>query len=279
MSCARQPISVVFNCPMVPLTLLVAWLESEESMKTSQSNSEQHPFPEKAPFESGARFRTSHERLGMRVRGKSESVFLSGGPAMWLRLMPSYDPGRTWPTQYLQPRLPDLAKALLLMIGHGTGIPKSDAIDEIQDKDGAGCYPIIETGERTTPTIAYVFETAEVWLVNTLLTWQSADMFTFTTHQFTDSLEKCRLFLDNLGCARPYQWVVGLDGVKDRQLRFPALPNRRYQPFGKPLGDRIDGRGFYKDGDSAAGLLRPFFNEVYDQCGVPTALRDAVATN
>ena len=59
--------------------------------------------------------------------------------------------------------------------------------------------------------------------------------------------------------------VVGVEGVKDRQL---DIPNRYDRTCGPCMTDMMQLEGTYQKGDNTAELLRPFFENVVDQCGV-----------
>jgi hypothetical protein len=56
-----------------------------------------------------------------------------------------------------------------------------------------------------------------------------------------------------------------MEGVKDRYLRRDA--------FGRQIGacmvDAIEAQGVFKSGDNPQDALEPFFEEVFDKCGLP----------
>src|SRR5208282_1709687 len=62
-------------------------------------------FPEAEAKDGPARFRSKGEALGfqdnLRWHLAEKEVFLCPGAAMWLRLMPTFDPGRRWPPHEL----------------------------------------------------------------------------------------------------------------------------------------------------------------------------------
>ena len=82
------------------------------------------------------------------------------------------------------------------------------------------------------------------------------------------SIESCAEFLGNLGIQEPYRWVAGIEGAKDRQLH---IPNRYDRTWGPCMTDSMQLEGTYQKGDNTAELLRPFFENVFDQCGVQRA--------
>jgi len=82
---------------------------------------------------------------------------------------------------------------------------------------------------------------------------------------FAESLNRCAAFLETLGIPAPYKWVTGIEGFKDRYL---YIPNRNDRTWGPCMTELIELEGTYKKGDNSTELLRPFFENVFDQCGV-----------
>jgi hypothetical protein len=66
------------------------------------------PFPRAESKDGPARFRPPGEPIGRRWdmlpfgAGAEQEVFLTAGPAIWLRLMPIVDPGKRWPAHELK---------------------------------------------------------------------------------------------------------------------------------------------------------------------------------
>ena len=180
---------------------------------------------------------------------------------MWVRLMPTTDPGRTWLVQDLRERALKLAVVPLIPSGGDVGFLRS--------QDGCGYYRITGgeatlTGGKTTHAISYVFSTGEVWIINAWLA-QTGPFFELNENGYIKTVEACATFLENLGVQAPYRWIVGIEGVKDRQLR---IPNRYDRAWGPCMADRAEHEGLYKKGDDIAELLRAFFEGVFDQCGL-----------
>jgi len=215
-----------------------------------------------------ARFRPPKEPLGHATDSLAErlgnrnmnAVYLADGPALWLRVMPLHDQGRTWLTQDLKQPALHLANLPLF--------PSTGSIGYLRGEDGGGYYSVFP--QALTHSISYVFNTGELWLINA---WHALvpDYIEFDETGFTKSLNECVLFLDRLGCSSPYQWVVGMEGIKNRQLVIKNQPNRTYGPC---MTDLIVESGIYNKGNNTGELLRPFFEKVFDQFGArrpPTA--------
>jgi hypothetical protein len=66
------------------------------------------PFPKAEAKDGPARFRAAGEPIGRRwdmlpfAVGADQEVLLAPGPAIWLRLMPTVDPGKKWPAYELK---------------------------------------------------------------------------------------------------------------------------------------------------------------------------------
>ncbi|MFI5089768.1 MAG: hypothetical protein ACHP7P_06895 [Terriglobales bacterium] len=242
-------------------TALRLIFESEEFRAKLPKPPEPPPFPRKEPMNRHARFRPPGQPLGVgdpvaaELLGLSakEGIYLSEGPAMWLRLMPTSDPGKAWLIRDLQEKA--LALAPLPLMSPSTG-----SFGFVRGQDGGGYYP--GTGGNKTPAVAYVFVTGEVWLINT---WPlRSGLIPLEEERFTKSLEDCATFLDRLGAPRPYSWIVGIEGVQNYSL---SIPSRSDRTFGPCLTDVVEKEGTYKKDDNAAELLRPFFEKIFDQCG------------
>jgi hypothetical protein len=240
---------------------LKAVFENAEFKASLPPKPEPTPFKAKDPMFGNARFRARKEALGVGTDPEAEilglpatkPVFLSEGAAMWLRLMPAI-PGRTWLVQEL--REPAMLLATLPLI------PSGGEIGFVRSGDGGGYYR--KTGSETTPAVSFVFTTGEVWIINAWLA-QTGPNFELNENGFIQTIERCAAFLGDLGVPEPYRWVVGIEGIKDRQLR---IPNRRDRVWGPCMTDMMKLEGTYRKGDNTAELLRPFFDNVFDQCGV-----------
>jgi hypothetical protein len=112
-------------------------------------------------------------------------------------------------------------------------------------------------------SVAAVFNTGEVWIINA---WGSVapGYINFGESWFAKTLDGCALFLDELGCARPYWWVAGMEGIEG----WPPNPNalRGIGP-GPCVADVMGSDGIYEKDAKATELLQPVFEDVFDKCG------------
>jgi len=223
-------------------------------------------FQGKDAKEGQARFRQSSEPLGVyddliaKLIGQPQALplYLSKGAAIWLRLMPLYEVKRKWLTQDLKGPVINLA-TLPLMNKLETS---SGSIGVIRGEDGCGSYQIWND-QSTAHSIAYVFNTGEIWMVNSWLA-ETNKIIPFQESTFTRTLDQCAKFLDGLGSKKPYKWIVGMEGIQGHNLVLPPHYNK---PKGPCLANVIEEEGVYRDNDTASQLLQPFFEKVFDYCG------------
>jgi hypothetical protein len=173
--------------------------------------------------------------------------------------MPVTDPGRTWLVLELKEPAMKLATLPLAPSGGDVGFLRSN--------DGCGYYRTTGGGQdayKTTYGVAYVFTTGEVWTINALI-GRSGLFFELNESGYTKSIEGAASFLESLGINGPYRWVVGIEGIRNNHLRIPTRYDRVWGPC---MTDMVKHEGLYQKGDDLVRLLDPFFDEVYDQCGL-----------
>lgn len=135
------------------------------------------------------------------------------------------------------------------------------SIGFLEAHDGCGFWSIFRDCKETY-SICYIFQDWEIWLINAWLA-RISNYFELDENAFSTALERCALFLDKAGCARPYRWIVGLEGIENRQLVILG----RNKASGSCVADCIQDEGVYQRDDKAAELLQAFFGKVFDYCG------------
>jgi hypothetical protein len=103
-----------------------------------------------------------------------------------------------------------------------------------------------------------------VWSINNAYLAIRPDLILFEEERLVKSLDQCVDFLKGLGILGAYRWVAGLEGVLDRHLRVDAFGSKR----GLCQQDVIESTGFFKDGDNSKQVLEPFFEDLFDKCGL-----------
>ena len=174
------------------------------------------PFHAKTAQDGQARYRAQGERLGI-----TDNIFTGGrdvpmqeGPAMWMRLMPAFDPGMRWTTL-------DLRSAILNHLPP-LGSFELGGYSPFRADDGCGTYSSRGIDEPT-PASAILFDTGEVWTINTIC-MQGHQFIPFRTEYISAALTGyLKLFQESLRFDGELNWTVGFDGVLDRFLAFDNL--------------------------------------------------------
>jgi hypothetical protein len=230
---------------------------------------QQRPFPAAEPKDGPARFRAAGEPIGNRWdlapfgSNIGNAVNLVGGPATWLRLMPSFDAGKTWTAQELR----EAARTVILHPFIWSGLYT------VRAADGIGFCNLLTPEDQETTSIVFAFESAEVWAIDTWL------LGTHPPEIFIGELEKewaTRLleygaFLRHLGVNPPYRWIAGITGVNHWHLQYPAPPGQmRFSGWQGPecFADEIVIEGTYDNAQSTIAALLPFFEKMYERCGI-----------
>jgi len=221
-----------------------------------------------------ARFRDPKEALGFEddtFGENNKEIFLSSGPAMWLRLMPITAQGREWATRELKKIA--MEKSYLLPLIHPAG-----GYSYLRESDGEGMYRAgSEKKQGSHPnaiwvdSVAFAFRTGEVWSIETaLLAYDSDKLFSTEIEEaFVKGIKNYSLFLKEIGIDPPYYWKAGLIGVRGRRLGYP--PQQDYSRIGPgPVcaSDRIEAEGQIDFEEREMTALLPFFKKIFDECGI-----------
>lgn len=225
-----------------------------------------------------ARFRSRGSELGIIDTGLyppvGTAITLLEGPAMWLRVMPRFNPGRRWKVTELKKIATQDARALL-PLGWSTFAGQN----YIRAEDGFG-FTSLWKEDSVTPAVAFAFDTGEIWTVNAFAL-AAPEVIPYVEPSFAESFSRFIKFLQvGLNISPPYQWIAGLEGTKGRGLEVVAPANHAamFSPMGMCLSESIVATGTF-DGNSEIHLaLQPFFETIYDRCGVerPAQLDEAL---
>ena len=236
-------------------------LESEEFRSQLPKPPALPPFPEKQPLNGRARFRAAGKPLGIvneglieRIENRAPTVIkLTDGPAYWMRVLPSTEPKQKLSTQKLRQTALQLAIVPLVRMAQSVGF--------VRGEDGGGFYPV--QGTDTTNSVAYIFNTGEIWVIDAWLS-QIPQYVDLDEQIFSATLQQCAELLSRLGVNGPYRWIAGMEGILNRRLVVTDRPNAR---LGTCVVDRIERDGTYAAGQDAALALTPFFEDIFDSCG------------
>jgi hypothetical protein len=230
------------------------------------------PFVETKAKDGLSRFREHGQPLGrfwnhMSMFGDDlgKNISLADGPTMWLRLIPTVNPGKRWPPHELKQQARTGGGVYLL--------PFLDyPVFDLRAEDGMGACSLNSKDELQTVSAAFAFETGEVWSIDTwLLASDPIRLFAGEIERlFSRRLKAYAHFLGSLGVGPPYRWIAGLEGVKGRRLQIPPPQGRMQIGLGPEcMSDVIFEEGVYDGGGTPSKALNPFFSAIYNKSGIP----------
>jgi len=241
-----------------------------ESDEYKNNLPEPTPVAYREPKDGRARFRARGEAIGVRADAFNltsgtlqEKLFLTEGPSMWLRVGPKSLIDKRKKIKEIEKQ----ANKIALFPFYEPG----GAIGGVRGPDGYGFYD--SNGTEPTSRFVYAFTDGEVWSVNNAYLAIKPDLILFDEDRIVKSLDQCAGFLKGLGIPGPYRWVAGLEGILDRHLRVDAFGRKR----GLCQKDIIESEGFFKEGDDSRQVLEPFFEELFDICGLDRPIKTTVA--
>ncbi len=180
------------------------------------------------------------------------------------------DPGKKWTIAALQ-------NAINRGINLPTLLGPANGQYTIRAEDGVGTCILESPQESQADFVTFAFETGEIWAITT---WpfkgHPKELFIGEIESmFCELLPRYSRFLDTLGIPPPYKWMAALAGTKGRELQYPVPPGRMRIPGlagPKCASDNVPRTGPYEgsyDGkQSPINALVPFFDEVYNACGM-----------
>jgi hypothetical protein len=228
-------------------------------------------FARAEPKDGPARFRSPGEPIGNHWdsfpfrQGSDQPISMASGPAIWLRLMPAVDPGRTWESYELDPHI--------LQTGSLDLAPFCDSgIHKLRAHDGVAICSLLSPQSRETMSLAFLFETGEIWSVDTAVLHYSQNSIPFLEAYYEERLQDYTRLLAGLGMNPPYRWIAGTTGVKDRHLQVPVRQGYMRIPGWegpKCLMETISEEGSYDGKQTPTSALLPFFKLIFAKCGMP----------
>jgi hypothetical protein len=122
-------------------------------------------------------------------------------------------------------------------------------------------------GDGPSPGIVFVFTDGEIWAIDTYPLTALPKLIVLDESKFARSLQESAAFLkDRLSIPGPYRWVAGIEGVKGRSL--PLSNNLLAGARGPCAVDPIEEDGSFIIDQDPAAVLEPFFEKVFESCGV-----------
>jgi hypothetical protein len=253
-------------------TRIRAVLDSDEFKSTLPKPPEPQKFVERQPADGRGRFKAIGEAIGVTsnrgLRGNVEDLFISAHPVSWFRMMPTADPGRTWSVDELQQHIQSPFLSPLSSGWRG--------YDFVRSHEGFGTYTIFAEARAQIRAIVFAFTSGEVWTIDTYWLEAYSDdkgrpTIPAEEQSFRTALTSYAGFLVKLGIKPSFKWIAGMENLKGRLLYVPARPGHmRFfpGPQGKCIDDVISETGTYSPGDPPGSTLKPFFEKLYNACGV-----------
>ena len=215
-----------------------------------------------------ARFRNQGEPLGIEddrfAFGTDKEIFLSSGPAIWLRLMPRVDAGRRWSIHELRERV--IGSGLMPLL-HPAG-----GYSYLRAADGIGVYYVgsrVANDPKATSfeirSVAFAFDTGEVWSIDTDMLSHRVGILPFVESYLVEGIANYAGFLRSLGSQSPYRWDAGITGINGRRLNLPGQPSFA---GARCVADSIELSGECENAGEAKKALQPFFEKIFDKCGL-----------
>jgi hypothetical protein len=226
-------------------------------------------FVKKITEDGPARFRKPGEAIGLYddFGDRSLEVHLSSGPALWLRIMPAHELGKTFSFQDLRNKRKNNALFVKPLFDGG------GSYGDVQAIDGMGVYKGKPQDQRSktiaSDSIAFVFKTGEIWSIDAYRLTAKKNDIPFLEEVFSSHLEGYVELLQSLDLKFPFRWIAGMTGVKGRHLYVPPPPKHMNIGDGPTcFAETIETEGLYVEGQTATEALMPFFKEIYESCGV-----------
>jgi class 3 adenylate cyclase len=214
------------------------------------------PFRPVAAKEGEARFRRCGEPLGL--SGNGRQVRLEQGSALWLRLMPLDDAGKTWHATELKELATQQGGHLVPLGGEAYG----GDFRPVMAEDGFGLYASLGN-EQIAKAVVFTFATGEIWAIDAGRI-EAVRAIPYCERHFVHALACYATFLQaRLMLPGPYRWLAGVEGVKGRPIEVPRTGAR-----GSCLADVIQEEGLHETGSAPGVALRPFFVKLHARCQI-----------
>jgi hypothetical protein len=178
--------------------------------------------------------------------------------------MPTFDPKKTWTSVELR-EVARLGVVLQPFIFSSLFILRAE--------DGIGACNLLTPDASETNSVAFAFETGEIWAIDTwvLAADPTKIMITELEKHWVQRLKDYAEFLDRLGLRGPYRWIAGLSGVAHRQLAYLLAPGKNWLPDRhgpECLAEQIVSEGSYNREQSPISALLPFFELIFRKSGL-----------
>jgi hypothetical protein len=251
----------------------------KSTSRFSGHSTELAPFVAAEAKDGSARFRPPDQALGPNWNlfplgtDKGYEVFLAAGAAIWLRVIPRNFSGGDWAHDELLKCGRD-HRVLLQPLNWNN-------LQYLRAEDGIGAYQAHTMQEAETPSVAFAFNSGEIWCVDTTILQISGGRqiyFREIVRGLPPRLRGFGSFLHCLGIEPPYHWIAGLEGIQGWVLNVPPPSHTSIFPGQSCLSNVVAAHGVYGLEESEAVALMPLFNQLFRKCGmsIPAYIREAI---
>lgn len=216
------------------------------------------------PQNGESRYREKGKPLG-RTRGimpfdngLKDEIFDEDGACFWFRLMPLSDPKREWTVHELTTAAGGHGAFLLTSIRGHIEYP-------FVAPDGIGRYMSIEAQKAYTST--FLFRRGEIWSIDSqrISNWIPISEIRV---RLPNLLEKSVQVLERLGLEKPYQCILGLEGVEGYELVYDI--NHSTQQYHPPLfAERVKTQALYQTVEDIPAIIEAFSKQVFAEANLP----------
>jgi hypothetical protein len=219
------------------------------------------PIAYREPQDGRARFRARGEAIGVRADAFNptagtlqEKLFLTEGPSMWLRVGPKSLIDKPKKIKEIERQ----ANKIALLPFYEPG----GAIGGVRGPDGYGFYD--SNGTEPTSRLVYAFTDGEVWSINNAYLAIKPDLILFDENRIVKSLDQCAGFLNGLGIPGRIAGSLALKVFSIDTCVWTLLDGREESVRRILLNQKDSSR----EGDGSGQVLEPFFEELFDKCGL-----------
>lgn len=247
-------------------TAIKAIFESEE-YKASLPKPVEIPVKYREPLQGHSLFHPKDQPLGY-VRSSLGSMLsqrdtethMSEAPAIWFRIAPKYPIATKLKMEDLEKRV--MRFVTLPLFGSASGISM------VRRADGWGCGIMFDKPKMSV--VCQVFTDGEVWAIDQFTLNETfdgmQDVISMPGFEISQSVETCEEFLSQLSVSYPLRFVIGIEGIRGRQLLVSSGGSTRRR--GACAEDRIEIERFINSPQDRIKALEDFIDELYQQCGV-----------
>jgi hypothetical protein len=205
--------------------------------------------------------------VGTHILEQGKEILLADRSLMWLRVMPELDPHTTWAIEQIRAAATAPHDHMRpLWDGYG-------GFGYLRHADGFGVFAR-RVGEEDASAVTFAFKTGEVWAVDALyLDYLEHKGVTFIPDaelMYARALHNLGEFEARLGVKPPYRWIAGMSGLRGRGLEVPIQPGHVSLPGpkGSCLQEVVSITGTYSPSENPVLQLKPFWEAIYESCGL-----------